>query len=354
MTRQNQYNISIKFTTKEPRKLLFSSRVPYLGSLRYKDNIEIYSDEITIEAERSSVIKLDEIFYNYNSSLYNQIIKSLVFFYALNFDCPDVQEIIIIRNVKFQLIEEKKLKKNEITQPLGNKIKSIVTFDKEKIKILFDETEKGKSLLIALSYWIKAMSSKDVVFTFERLWRGLNRIYCLIGKTENETNNQIALRTFTINNPNIIIHSAPELNIYNDKTLRDSFRWRGLILNDYPTQKRTKDFKNFVLRYSDERIMKLIQETLPYRKDFLIAEKLFVIVDDHIKCNLSKPKKVDAEAISLICIKYMYFVRNKSFHGEKIDGTFRLFENKETKELEKLNSLQEKYLADLINANDLF
>lgn len=58
---------------------------------------------------------------------------------------------------------------------------------KNKIKAIFEENNKGKKLLIALSYWIKAMSTNDPIFIFERLWRSLNSIYSLIGNNQNET-----------------------------------------------------------------------------------------------------------------------------------------------------------------------
>ena len=62
----------------------------------------------------------------------------------------------------------------------------------------------------------------------------------------------------------------------------------------------------------------------------------------------------DNEVVSLLTGKYMYFVRNKTFHGEKVDSSFRLTVNKEDKELKFLNSVLEPYLIDLINANDIY
>ncbi|OFY13961.1 MAG: hypothetical protein A2X02_09070 [Bacteroidetes bacterium GWF2_29_10] len=353
MKRNNLYDITITFDSRQEKKL-FSGAIPYLGSATYTDKLDIYQNEIKISCNRTSIIELDEIFYNHNSSLYNQIIKALVYFYAINFSCPAIKEIIVTLKAQSGTSKTKKLKSTEIIQPVAGKIISKVQFDPNKIDIIFQENEKGKSLLIALSYWLKAMSTNDPVFTFERLWRGFNRIYSIIGQSESETDCHIAMRKFTIAHTNILKHSLKEVQKYSQQTLRNSFRWRGLILNDYPTQRKTPQFKEFILRYKDERVMKLIQETLPYRQEYLTKENLIVTVMDHINKYLATPVKSDAELISLLCIKYMYFVRNKSFHGEKIDGAFRLLENKETKELEKLNLIHSSYIADLINSNDKY
>jgi len=354
MKRQNQYNISIKFDKKRTGSVIYSNNVPYMGSLNFTDQVDIYQDEILISGNRSNIINLDEIFYNHNSSFYNQILKTLVYYYALNFSVPKITEIVVSRSGQLKILDKKTLITKDILQPVTNNILSKASFDPRKIEVIFEETEKGKSLLIALSYWIKAMSSMEPVFTFERLWRGFNKLYSFVGQPGNENERHRHLRTFTIANPQILKYSAKEIHKYTDRTLRNSFRWRGLILNDYATQNKTEAFKEFVLRYTDERVMKLIQEILPYRQEYLMKANILQSVTNHIATNLTAPIKSDAELISLLCIKYMYFVRNKSFHGEKIDGAFRLVENKETKELEKLNKLLSSYIIDLINSNDLY
>lgn len=354
MIRSNLYKVTIEFKTSGVNNLLFSSSIPYLGSTSFTDDVEIYTKKIVLNCRRSSIIDLEKIFYNHNSSIYNQIIKSLVYYYALNFNCPNIKKIHITRQGALGILDEKTLEINSIIQPITNRINSNITFNPTQIQVIFQEDNKAKALLIALSYWLKAMSINDPVFTFERLWRGLNSIYSFIGARGNDTNCHIALRSFTLANPAAFPYSKAESNNYNSTSLRNSFRWRELILNDYSTFNKTRAFRDFILRYSDERIMNMLNETLPYRQDFLTREGIINDVTTHIATNLATTIKSDCELISILCIKYSYFVRNKSFHGEKIDGTFRLVENKEIKELEKLNRLSSFYLCDLINSNNLY
>lgn len=352
--RSYQYDITITFKTTGKNTLIFSSSIPYLGSASNLDTVKIYSKKIILSCKRVAAIRLDDIFYNHNSSLYNQIIKCLVYYYALNFNCPKIKEIHVTRKASSGILNDKKLDINSIIQPVSGKITSNVIFDKDEIEILFDESEKGKTILIALSYWLKAMSTNDSVFSFERLWRGLNSIYALIGGHANETQCHIALRALLIANPGILIKSSLEVNGFTSPYVRNSFRWRAMILNDYPMLNKTEAFRDFILRYHDERVIRMFDETLTYRQDFLNRQGMLANVTGHIASNLATPTKSNVELVAILCIKYSYFVRNKSFHGEKIDGTFRLVENKEIKELERINKLQSFFISDLINANQIY
>ena len=69
-------------------------------------------------------------------------------------------------------------------------------------------------------------------------------------------------------------------------------------------------------------------------------------IDNHINNNLHTT--VDAELVTLIAIKYSYFVRNKLFHGETADGTFKVKSNNLDNEMKRLNSLLEVLVMELM------
>lgn len=165
---------------------------------------------------------------------------------------------------------------------------------------------------IALSYWLKGIASKEKYYKFDHLWRAYNRLFMYQGNTSKEVDCMSKMRIFIINNKNLFTNTLKITNAYTNNELRD-FRWRSLILNDYATSKKTKAFHDFILRYHDIRIMKLFNEILPYRIDFLNQENLFRNVQTHISSNTTLH---DVELIPLLSIKYAYFVRNKMFHGE--------------------------------------
>ena len=75
------------------------------------------------------------------------------------------------------------------------------------------------------------------------------------------------------------------------------------------------------------------------------------MVDSHIKSHLHA--KADAELVTLIAIKYAYFVRNKLFHGETPDGIFKIRPNNIDLEFERLNSLLEVLVMELIESHHM-
>ena len=93
-----------------------------------------------------------------------------------------------------------------------------------------------------------------------------------------------------------------------------------------------------------------LNEILPYRIDFLNQENLFRNVQTHISSNTTLH---DVELIPLLSIKYAYFVRNKMFHGEIPDSTFKIHKNNEDIEIDRLNDILSTLIFELLNNNDM-
>ena len=119
-----------------------------------------------------------------------------------------------------------------------------------------------------------------------------------------------------------------------------------MLLNDYDTPAKTAALADFIMRYHDGRIMKMLDEKLACRKDYLIAAGLMASVNAHIRSHIAC--RVDAELVALLSIKYSYFVRNKLFHGEVMDGTFRIKTNNLDVEIQRLNELLEILVKEVI------
>ncbi len=220
---------------------------------------------------------------------------------------------------------------------------------------MFRETPKGQATLVAISYLLIANNGLPEGEKFEKLWKAFNKIYKHIGGNAQEFECLRILRQFVLNNPNVLSLSSRKVTTLNTDKLRNSIRWRGMLLDNYDTEAKTGSFRDFVLRYNDKRIMEIILQTkYGYREVFLRNQNMFNAVNAHITSQLAINMISDNEVVTLLTGKYMYFVRNKTFHGEKIDSAFRLSANKEDKELKFLNGVLEPYLIDLINANNLY
>lgn len=354
MTRENKYIISIIF---EKGNNFVSRQIKstYIGSGTFQDDIEITPERIIITAHRSSKINTDDIFYNYSSSLYIQIMKSLIFYYLNSESSVTIQNISVKRYRNNKLLNSQEITSSNLTQVASSSFKILKNnLDVTKLCKLFDNDEKGEAILIASSYIAKANSITDEIEKFERLWKAFNRLYKFIGKNQNELNCHLALKDFIFKNTDKFPLVIQKVKRFSASEIRTNLRWRALILNDYEKPNQTKAFYDFILRYTDKRVMELLQELLIYRKDNLVKEKLYNRALNHIQSHIAQNCIKDEEIVTLLCVKYMYFVRNKLMHGEKLDSTFRLLPNKEIKELRWLNGILELLVIDLINCNDSY
>ncbi len=355
MTRENKYIIEILFAKDGRKKSLFTGKVPYYGSASFRDDFIILSDKITIEANRSALVPLDTIFYNHFSSIYNQIIKSLLYYYATTKIFVKIKSVKITRERNNKIIDSKDLKAEDFNQVLSKSYKLSYTIDQVRLSELFQESPKGISTLIAISYILKANSSTTESDKFEKLWKAFNKLFVQIGNDKKDFNCLRNLRQFIIDNPSVLPLSSSKVRAMSTNKLRNSIRWRAMLLDIYETETKTEAFRDFIIRYTDKRIMEILLETkYGYRETFLRNKGWLAQVDTHIQNSINANTIVDNEIISFVTGKYMYFVRNKTFHGEKIDPSFRLSVNKEDTELSFLNSILEPYLIDLINANNLY
>ena len=354
MTRDNIYTIEILFDIDTRTKTIFVGQVPYLRSAYFSDEFKIYNEKIIIKAKRSAIIQLDNIFYNHFSSLYNQILKSLLFYYASTRKFTTIKCIKISRARSQNVLEEIIFKENQFNQVLHSSFKFNYQIDQTRLQELFNETPKGQATLIAISYLLIANTSMSESDKFEKLWKSFNKLYTHIAGTNKDFTCLRFLRQFVVDNPNILPISANKVKSLTTNKLR-SIRWRGMLLDNYDTEAKTSSFRDFVIRYSDKRIMEILLETkYGYRESFLKNKGFFTLVDTHIQNAIVANLNNDNEVVSLLTGKYMYFVRNKTFHGEKVDSSFRLSVNKEDNELKFLNGILEPYLIDLINANDIY
>lgn len=351
-TRNNHYVIQIVFSDFCHLNKLGYIKSKYISKGHsFFDEVEVDRNSIVIRASRSHKVDISQ-FWQGKNSLYSRLMMGLVYFYAISDKAPTIERITVERHLRGQERPEVIWSgdRNALIQPFHSKKTMPYVISPSSIEKLFDETnEKGQTIMISLSYWLKAFYSTDRFYRFEHLWRAFNKLYKYEGNNNrNELECLKAIRKFIVDNEGLFKGSIRVAKGYCDD-LR-SFRWRSMILNDYDTKDKTEAFRDFVLRYSDSRIMTLISEMLTYREKYLSELKYLDTVKNHIKDNFATQHEI--ELVTLICIKYTYFVRNKSFHGEVFDSTFKIHETVEDKELDRLNDLLEVLVYELIESND--
>jgi len=332
---------------------LFNGLVKYQGGSGREDRININCDRIILGCERSSLIDLDGVFKNYHSVMYAQIAKAVSFYICATSTIPRINDIKIRVERSGKLIKEKKISSTDLKSHVTLAAPFTGVFSPVSLTTMFDESPKGSALLKAISHLIRSKTKKDVFDRFDSLWKAYNAIYKIIGNGGTDHACHVALRTFVLANPAASVCTSAIVAGMTARELRKKLRWRDLILNDYEKSNKSIAFRDFVVRYTDARIMQVFHEILPYRKDFLTDAGLLFGVENHINGQLALNVSVHREVVVLICIKYMYFVRNKSAHGERLDRIISLG-NKETKEMGWLNEILEGMIIDLINVNNLY
>lgn len=348
--RYNHYHIKISFDKRRRECNVGLMYANYLNSRNHKDTFVFLQNELTIVASRTTKFTDGAILCSNQNSIYNQILKGLLYYYSLANDFPQIKSVEIVRKrarLGDYVYDECS---SNIIQPVVNVVAKPFTFDNNQIKVLFDETEKGNAIRIALSYWLKGVSSSERYYKFEHLWKAYNRLFMYQGNSPKEVDGMSQMRLCILRNESFFANSQTVINVYTSEALR-SLRWRNLIFNDYDAQKKTRAFKDFILRYTDNRIMSLFSAILPYRSDYLRRESLYDQVETHIEDNLHTI--CDMELVTLLSLKYAYFVRNKMFHGEIPDSTFKLHETNEDIEIDRMNELLTPLVFEIINNNNI-
>ena len=330
--------------------ILFSDNVKYGQQWTGTDKITISKKTIEISGSRKSSSKIETIEGLYRSKIYTQLIKSILYLYAIISDPLEIKTISVIKN---------KINKNytDINQFFcGKKIFSPF-FDKNELKIIFDENEKSSSLKDSLFYLLRSMYENNSYLAFELVWKSFNILYYCIGKKNNEFENQKELRKLLLDNESLFVQSKALVNKLTQIEFRNKFRWRQFIYNNFP--KRTSEhkshaeaFHDFILRYNDPRIIQLFNEILCYKENELKAEGLYDDCTNHINNNAHVTN--DIELVALIAIKYSYFVRNKLTHGEENDLTYTLLsKDLRLEEIKFITKLLQTLINDFFNSISL-
>lgn len=382
---KNQYKIVIQFIHTESEYEIYSGNISYKGATDNLDSIVITNKKIQITAERSAIINPKDILENDSNTIHTQIIKSLLFYYLFIGKFVEIKSINITRE-KNTILQQYSLPNSEtsINQVLTStfSLNSAINFNTETLENIFKSDEKSIALYNSISYILKANASTEASGKFEKLWKAFNSIYRYFGNGKSENDCQRILRTFMLSNHNNFPLSKELVTDLDKDTLRKRIRLRDLILNDYETKNLTVTFLSFIYRYTDYRISKILRETLVYREDFIkdimsidnvqskfsklsnvtflynscngsssphcIYNKVVQYLDDNFNNNIVS----DIEVVAFICIKYAYYIRNKIFHAEKHDLSFRFIENKLTDELDWINSILETLILELIKNNN--
>jgi hypothetical protein len=132
--------------------------------------------------------------------------------------------------------------------------------------------------------------------------------------------------------------------------------WRNMILNDFKNESQSGYFLGFIQRISDSRLIKKIEDSLPIREQFLRNEGLLPATLAHIQQKKTLNANSDIEVVAFICLKYLYFARNKLIHAERVHPSFHLVKEHSNEELKinRCSIILKLLIIDLLNINTNF
>ena len=357
MARDYQYIIKVEFASKNKNTLLLDELVSYPFSKSYKDHFQISNKSIKIVASRSSKIELNSIFYNYNSALNKQIKKAISYYYCGLGEANKIRTIKVARFINNVLQDEKVFTLKNIKQIIGinSNLLILTQLDKNELKTLLEETVKGHAIFISVTHLIRACSFDNPFDQFDRLWKSFNALFKEITQKRRDADCLIDLKNHMNNNPYLYPLSTAEISPLNVAQIREKIRWNYMLLNDFPTDSKALELKGFIERMTDSRLISIMKSSLPLREVHLKSKGYYQAVTLHINNHTSTPVTSNIDLLGVLCLRYMYFVRNKTFHAEKLDSSFNLIpNNKEEQELAWCSNILKILVIDLINFNSKY
>ncbi|MGH4122448.1 MAG: hypothetical protein ACREV6_05915 [Clostridium sp.] len=341
-----EYSIKIQLDNNDEDEILFDDKSEYYPQ-KY-DSVKIGSKTIEINFKRQGKKNLENLIRNNNSTVTEQITKSLCYLYALIGRKVVIENIYICRIENGEIVEEYTF--SEINQPFSRELPDRLRFNHNVLKELFSYGEKSKMLIIAFVSYFKALNENLHGERFNELWKSFNCLYTGISGKEQEMDKLIFIRWFLERN---LSYFSSSLNLI-DSHDKDSIRQLSIakmILNNFEDEAKTQAFHDFIIRFEDYRINEVFKDVLVIRRKFLVNKGLLVNVENHISSKIALKKKNNLELLCFYILKYSYFVRNKYFHAEKLDSSFYLVKTAEVGNIEFINNIFEQFLHDLLSCN---
>ncbi|SEH62951.1 hypothetical protein SAMN02927937_00554 [Paenimyroides aquimaris] len=380
---KHNYSVNISFDALDISISREIFGMEYNGSSGTNDELVIEDNTLTIKCNRIAKINLINIIFSESSSIHDQIIKSLIYYYI------KLNRFVPIKNIAINRIKQTgeetifflPTTKISIEQILSDKFKGIdiSTLD---ITDIFKVDDKSKAIQYALTYLLKSKITNQESERFEKLWKSFNSIYYYFGNGANENECHRLMRSFILSNPTLFSKSKRRAKSITAKELREKVRFYELLSNDYDTKEKIVAFIAFVFRYQNKIISKNLLDNISYfeadlksifnldkieskfnkfdyikdlyhnNKSSTDNEIIFKKVKGYLEDRVKNPvTNTDLEIVVFICIKYCYYLRNKIFHAEKQDLTFRFAKNNLIFELEWVNEILETLIVELITAN---
>ena len=347
--------IEVKLSCAGLNQVLFNGSAQTRSLTTHADQVIIETRKITASLQRSSVPSAP--FTAHNSTFFKLIIKSLALYYTLEKKASQIRTICWRKTSASGEITEFPVSTSEIVQIVSKRtdLSLLGLIAPNKAELLMQETEPGKAVLYAITHLIKALDSNGPFERFDRLWRAFNALYKAFAHSTKDSDCHIELANDIRKHPTRYPLSIIKVSSLTTSQIREHTRWNLMLQNNYPTAPRTKALRDSITRTTDNRILEIYRDTLPIRQAHLVTAGYFNAATAHIASELANPQVNPSDVVVTLCVKYMYFVRNKIAHAERIESGFTFLRGSaDESEILWLTPMLEALIVDLINISDTF
>lgn len=349
MARNIKYEITIELTGNTVGQVSIGTiHVPYYLGQGNMDRIKFLKKKIMMELYRGSVYSESDIISKANNTINSQIIKVLLLYYFSAVSFPSVKKIeigissprrpniarYIVSNLDIKYIFHGTIDRRSLVMHINPK------------PFMYEESRLGNRVRIALSSWLLAMNTTDRHLCFNRLWIAFNSLFAYFGNRKVEHDNLIYMRQQIEANHLLFPHSKNLISAYNAQTLRNKYRWLLLCKNDIKRGAARRLLLS-IQTFRDGRIRQLFSGVLLSHtiNPFINTHPEYMSCINHV----SQPGvSNDIELVSLLGIKYAYFLRNQRQHGLIVDPAFRIHDIPEDAEIDNVNNLLSVLIFELI------
>lgn len=362
MSRNYKYTILIRFSSSDNNVLgTFQAEYPFSNNSLLKDDFSIKGKSIKITAFRSKKTQLTDVLHNANNAMNRQLCKALAYYYSSIGQANLISSIKVTRHLSGNLQDEVNIAKQDVRQIItsSSSLDLLRSIQPTELKNILHESEAGHALLFSLTHLIRSCASMEPFEPFERfeaLWKAFNSLYKLKESDDRDATCLINLRRHMLGNTSEYPLSCAHATPMTHDQIFSRVDWRHMILNDYATVSKTVALSGFIGRISDPRLIKKIEDSLPIRQDFLRSEGLLAQVEAHIQAKKALNVNADIEVTAFICLKYLYYARNKLVHAERVHPSFHIVKSRSNEEL-KIGwccDVLLRLVIDLLNFNSRF
>lgn len=339
--------------------------IPFRGAaIGQTDEVVFSKQKIKLKAIRTKRFTLNDVLKTRTNSLYEFILKSLIYLYAYNKTYINLYSITFTRtSFKRKMTEKQVHDFSDDEKPIEAEFVLPYDLPASVLNRIWEENKDGGNLRIVLTHYLRALSSDDRSYAFECHWRAFEQLSLYHNRAASENNDFTALgemRRFICYNrlhfPDAIAYAE---HVSSRRFM--SFDWDGYVRNEYPTladsmkpKKYTLVYRNhFVLCNRDLRVIEMLNSVLHIRSAELIYHGVFADISNHIAALTTTPENHPEHVLCMLCCKYAYYLRNKMFHGEVPEFSFS-FSNmtKESKCLDTINMLLSNLNIELLLIHD--